>query len=87
MSYSLLTGQFLSSFLVLFRMEAQSSDRGDLAHKKQSPPSDHHRSLGKGPLLGPTGGGGSYERGTPVDFTSLKVDALAFRIEVPGFRM
>ena len=37
-----------------------------LAHKKHPPPKDHHRSLGIGLLYGPTGGGGSYERCTPV---------------------
>ena len=30
--------------------------QGYLAHKKQPPPEDHHRSLGIGLLQGPTGG-------------------------------
>ena len=38
--------------------EKQCSIHGYLAHKKQPPPLDHHRSLGIGLPLGPTGGGG-----------------------------
>ena len=32
--------------------------QGYLAHRRQPSPLDHHRSLGKGLLEGPTGGGG-----------------------------
>ena len=41
--------------------------QGDLAHKNSSlSPQDHNRFLGIGLLKGPRGGGGAYERGTPV---------------------
>ena len=40
--------------------------RGTSLIRKSPPPEGFHRALGKGLLQGPTEGGGSYERGTPV---------------------
>jgi len=40
--------------------------QGYLAHKRHTPPQDHHRTLGKVSTVGSLEGGVSYERGTPV---------------------
>ena len=47
---------------------------GYLAHNKHPTPWDHHRSLEIGLLQGPAGGGGSYERGTPVGAGSVSYE-------------
>ena len=41
--------------------------QGHLAHKKTPPPQDPTAALGLGPSGGPSGGGFSCERGTPVN--------------------
>jgi len=65
-----------------WRKRVEGALQGYFTHQKHQPPLDHHTSLGIGLLQGPTGGGVSYEGGTPVGLLNKLLDFVGL-LSVP----